>query len=138
MPDMHIQKPSRAKRGNFSDVDYDEAMRRARAMIPFLKEHAAAQEAATHMTEAVKNAFHENGLFRYMQPKYWGGMELPYVAMVDLNDVLAQGDASAAWTFTNLGGHHRLLTLWPMQCQEEVWGEDPDMGIASEIGRAHV
>ena len=47
MPDMHIQKPSRVKRGNFSDVDYDEAMRRARTMIPFLKEHAAAQEAAT-------------------------------------------------------------------------------------------
>ena len=135
MPDTVAQqpKPAKVKRGNFADVDYEEAMRRARAMIPFLKEQAAAQEQATHMTAAVKNAFHENGLFRYMQPKYWGGMELPYVSMVDLNDVLGQGDASAAWTFTNLGGHHRLLSLWPMQCQEEIWGEDPDMGIASGI-----
>lgn len=133
MPDNQNVKLPNVKRGHFSDVDYDEAMRRAHAMIPFLKENAAAQEQTTHMTEAVKNAFHESGLFRYMQPKYWGGMELPYVAMVDLNYVLGQGDASAAWTFTNLGGHHRLLALWPMQCQEEIWGEDPDMGIASGI-----
>ncbi len=126
-------KSNKRKRPSFADVGYDEAVRRAREMIPFLKQHAAAQEAATHLTEDVVEAFHENGLFRYMQPKYWGGMELPYVAMVDINDLLGQGDASSAWTFTNLGGHHRLLTLWPMQCQEEVWGDDPDVGIASGI-----
>jgi 3-hydroxy-9,10-secoandrosta-1,3,5(10)-triene-9,17-dione monooxygenase len=133
MPDQVVPKPSRIKRPSFADVDYDEALRRAREMIPFLKQHAAAQEAATHLTDEVVQAFHENGLFRYMQPKVWGGMELPYVAMVDINDLLGQGDASSAWTFTNLGGHHRLLTLWPMQCQEEVWGDDPDVGIASGI-----
>ena len=136
MPDAAALTPAATKshsRPSFADVDYHEALRRAREMIPFLKEHAAAQEAATHMTDAVKQAFHDNGLFRYMQPKYWGGMELPYVAMVDLNDILGQGDASAAWTFTNLGGHHRLLALWPMQCQEEIWGDDPDVGIASGI-----
>ena len=136
MPDTVIQsitKSVKPKRPSFADVDLPEALRRAQAMIPFLKANAAEQEKTTHMTETVKNAFHENGLFRYMQPKYWGGMELPYVSMVDLNDTLGQGDASAAWTFTNLGGHHRLLSLWPMQCQEEVWGDDPDIGIASGI-----
>ena len=102
-------------------------------MIPFLKERAAAQETATHMTDDVLDAFHENGLLRYMQPKAWGGMELPYVSMVDLTDLLGQGDASSTWTFTNLSAHHRLLSMWPMQCQEEVWGDNPDAGIASGI-----
>ncbi len=125
--------PAKSVRRSFADVDYAEAMRRAKAMIPFLKQNAEAQEKTTHMTDVVKQAFHDSGLFRYMQPKYWGGMELPYVSMVDLNDTLGQGDASSAWTFTNLGGHHRLLTLWPMSCQEEVWGDDPDVGIASGI-----
>ncbi len=136
MPDSvaAISKKTKShQRKSVADVDYHEAMRRAKAMIPFLKANAEAQEKTTHMTDAVKNAFHENGLFRYMQPKYWGGMELPYVSMVDLNVTLGQGDASAAWTFTNLGGHHRLLSLWPMECQEEVWGDDPDVGIASGI-----
>jgi 3-hydroxy-9,10-secoandrosta-1,3,5(10)-triene-9,17-dione monooxygenase len=135
MPDTVTDTPKKTKpaRQSFADVDLPEALRRAKAMIPFLKANAAEQEKTTHMTDVVKQAFHENGLFRYMQPKYWGGMELPYVSMVDLNDTLGQGDASSAWTFTNLGGHHRLLTLWPMECQEEVWGDDPDIGIASGI-----
>jgi 3-hydroxy-9,10-secoandrosta-1,3,5(10)-triene-9,17-dione monooxygenase len=133
MPDNITPRPAARKRPSFADVDYEEALRRARAMVPFLKQRAAAQEAATHLTDDVMEAFHENGLFRYMQPRLWGGMELPYVAMVDINDILGQGDASTAWTFTNLGGHHRLLALWPMQCQEEVWGDDPDVGIASGI-----
>jgi len=120
-------------RRSFADVDYPEALRRAKAMIPFLKERAAAQEAATRMTDDVLEAFHDNGLLRYMQPKHWGGMELPYVAMVDLTDLLGQGDASSAWTFTNLSAHHRLLSMWEMKAQEEVWGDDPDAGIASGI-----
>jgi 3-hydroxy-9,10-secoandrosta-1,3,5(10)-triene-9,17-dione monooxygenase len=134
MPDTAARNPNRSgARRSFAHVDYAEAMRRAQAMIPFLKERAAAQETATHMTQDVLEAFHENGLLRYMQPKAWGGMELPYVAMVDITDTLGQGDASSAWTFTNLSAHHRLLSLWTPQAQEEVWGDDPDVGIASGI-----
>lgn len=125
-------KPSHPRR-SFSDVDLPEALRRARAMIPFLRERAAAQEQATHMTDDVLQAFHENGLLRYMQPKAWGGMELPYVSMVDLTDALGQGDASSAWTFTNLSGHHRLLSMWEPRAQEELWGDNPDVAIASGI-----
>jgi 3-hydroxy-9,10-secoandrosta-1,3,5(10)-triene-9,17-dione monooxygenase len=130
-PNTPVKK--RQARRSFADVDYAEAMHRARAMIPFLKERAAAQEAATRMTDDVLEAFHENGLMRYMQPKAWGGMELPFVAMVDITDMLGQGDASSAWTFTNLSAHHRLLSMWEPRAQEEVWADDPDVGIASGI-----
>ncbi len=136
MPDSTTLTPKStvaSTRRSFADVDYPEALRRAREMIPFLKERAAAQEQTTHMTHDVLQAFHENGLLRYMQPKRWGGMELPYVSMVELTYLLGQGDASSAWTFTNLAGHHRLLSLWGEQAQEEIWGENPDMGIASGI-----
>ena len=136
MPDSVAPKAHRSKpnsRRSFADVDFDEALRRAREMVPFLQERAAAQEEATRMTDDVLDAFHENGLLRYMQPKAWGGMELPFVAMVDVTDALGQGDASSAWTFTNLSAHHRLLSMWEPQAQEEVWGDDPDAGIASGI-----
>jgi len=29
--------------------------------------------------------------------------------------------------------HHWMLALWPRQCQDEVWGEDPDVLIASAL-----
>jgi len=118
---------------SFSDVDSTEALRRAQALIPLLNEHALAGETATRMAPQVLDALHQTGLLRYLQPKRWGGMELEFVSMVDIPDMLARGDASAAWTVVNLAGHHRLLTLWSMEAQEEIWGENPDAGIASGI-----
>ena len=128
---MHVA-PSR----NFSDIDYAEALRRAHALVPLLDKHAAEGESSTKVAPPVMEALHETGLLRYLQPKRWGGMELPFVAMMDIPDVLARGDASAAWTVVNLAGHHRLLALWPVAAQEEIWGDDPDAGIASGIAFA--
>ena len=120
-------------RRSFADVDYQEALRRAHALIPLLREHAAAGEAATRVPEPVMNALHESGLLRYHQPRRWGGMELDFCAMVDIPDILARGDASTAWTVVNLAGHHRLLSLYSAEAQEEIWGDDPDACIASGI-----
>jgi 3-hydroxy-9,10-secoandrosta-1,3,5(10)-triene-9,17-dione monooxygenase len=117
----------------FADVDHAEAMRRAHALVPLLQAHAEAGEAATRVAAPVMQALHESGLLRYHQPKRWGGMELDFCALVDIPDVLARGDASTSWTVVNLAGHHRLLSLYSEQAQEEIWGENPDAGIASGI-----
>ena len=128
-PAMEGTRPARS----FADVTYEEALRRARALIPFLREQAPKCEALRRLTPEVMDALHENGLFRYLQPKVWGGMELPFIAYYDVPEILAQGDISAAWTVANLASHHRSLAQWPMKAQEEIWGENPDAGIASGI-----
>jgi len=126
---------------DFSDVGYDEALRRARDLIPFLREHAAAAEKATRLTPEILDALHRTGLVRFLQPKKWGGMELDFVAYFDIPEMLGRGDASTAWTVANLAAHHRALALWSPRAQEEIWGENPDALIASGIayiqGRAH-
>src|SRR5262249_11688132 len=38
-----------------------------------------------------------------------------------------------AWNWANWAVHHWMLALWPRQCQDEVWGADPDVLIASAI-----
>jgi 3-hydroxy-9,10-secoandrosta-1,3,5(10)-triene-9,17-dione monooxygenase len=118
---------------DFSDVSYDEALRRARALIPFFREQAPKCEQLRSLTPEVLEAVHRNGLFRYMQPKFWGGMELPFVAYFDIPEMLGRGDASIAWVVANLAAHHRSLAQWPMKAQEEIWGTNPDIGIASGI-----
>ena len=123
----------KAERLGFSDVSYDEALERARALIPFLREQAPKNEAARELTPAVLAELHRTGLFRYLQPKVWGGMELPFIAYFDIPEMLARGDISVGWTVANLGSHHRNLVWWPREAQEEVWGENPDAGIASGI-----
>ena len=123
--------PARAR--DFSDVGYDEALDRARALVPFLREQAPKCEALRRLTPEVLEAIHRSGLFRYLQPKVWGGMELPFVAHYDIPEILARGDASTAWVIVNLAGHHRSMTWWPRAAQQEVWGDNPDAGIASGI-----
>ena len=118
---------------DFSDVGYDEALRRARDLIPFLRDHAAAAEKATRLTPEILDALHRTGLVRFLQPKKWGGMELDFVAYFDIPEMLGRGDASTAWTVANLAAHHRALALWSPRAQEEIWGENPDALIASGI-----
>jgi 3-hydroxy-9,10-secoandrosta-1,3,5(10)-triene-9,17-dione monooxygenase len=123
----------KAETVGFSDIRYDEALRRAEALIPFLREQAPKCEALRRLTPEVMGALNRAGLFRYLQPKMWGGMELPFVAYFDIPEMLSRGDISVGWVVANLGSHHRNLVWWPPQAQEEVWGENPDAGIASGI-----
>ena len=117
----------------FADVGYEEAMRRARELMPFLREQAPKCEEARRLTPAVMAALHRTGLLRYLQPKVWGGMELPFVAYFDIPEMLSRGDISVGWTVTNLASHHRNLAWWEPRAQEEVLGSNPDACIASGI-----
>ncbi len=126
---MDTMKPA----ANFSDVGYDEALRRARELIPFLREQAPKCEAARTLTPVVMDALTRTGLLRYLQPKVRGGMELPFVAYFDIPELLSRGDISVGWTVDNLASHHRNITWFDPKAQEEVWGPNPDAGIASGI-----
>lgn len=121
------------ERHSFSDVTYDEALRRARELVPVLREQAPKNEQLRSLTPEVMSALHESGLLRFVQPKLWGGMELPFVAYFDIPEMLARGDISVGWVTANLGSHHRNLVWWDPKAQEEVWAADPDAGIASGI-----
>ena len=121
---------------DFSTVSYEEAIQRARDLIPFLREHGPKGETVRHMPPEIEEALHHAGLFRYMQPKRWGGMELDFVSYFDIPEMIGRGDASAAWTLANLASHHRGLALWDPRAQEELWGANPDVLIASGIAFA--
>jgi 3-hydroxy-9,10-secoandrosta-1,3,5(10)-triene-9,17-dione monooxygenase len=117
----------------FADVTYDEAIRRARALVPVLRARAAGAEAGRQMEKETLDDLHRAGLLRFHQPRRWGGMELPLVALFDVPAEIARGCASTGWNVANLGVHHWLLALYDERAQAEVWGADPDALIASGI-----
>src|SRR5881409_4398113 len=124
--------PARASAG-FADVAYDEAMRRARALVPALRERAARAEDGRQMPAETLEDLHRTGLFRFHQPRRWGGMELAFVALFDVPAEIARGCASTGWNVANLGVHHWMLALYDERAQEEVWSKNPDALIASGI-----
>jgi 3-hydroxy-9,10-secoandrosta-1,3,5(10)-triene-9,17-dione monooxygenase len=121
---------------DFSKVSYDEAMRRARDCVPVLRERAQKCEDARVLLPENEKLLHECGLFRYHQPKRFGGMELPFVAVVDIVAELARGCPSTAWNVGNLGCHHWILAYYEPETQHEIWDKNPDVLIASSIALA--
>jgi len=117
----------------FAGVGYEEAMRRARDLIPFLRKQAPKCEETRKLTPAVMDALNRSGLLRHLQPKVWGGMELPFIAYFDIPEMLSRGDISVGWVVANLGSHHRMVAWWDPKAQHEVWSDNPDTGIASGI-----
>jgi 3-hydroxy-9,10-secoandrosta-1,3,5(10)-triene-9,17-dione monooxygenase len=121
---------------SFSEVSYDEAMRRARDIVPVLRERAQKCEDARVLLPENEKLLHDTGLFRFHQPKRFGGMELPFVAVVEIVSELARGCPSTAWNVGNLGCHHWILGYYEPETQHELWDANPDVLIASSIALA--
>jgi len=117
-------------------VDAEAALGRAREIVPLLSQRAQKTEEARVLLPENEKLLHETGLFRYHQPKRFGGMELPFVAVVDVVSELARGCPSTAWNVGNLGCHHWILGYYEPETQHELWDANPDVLIASSIALA--
>src|SRR2546423_11786852 len=122
-----------ATRRDFSHVGYDEAMRRAREIVPALRERAQAAEDARGLTRDTEQLLHETGLFRFHQPKAFGGMELDFVAVVDIPAEIARGCPSTAWDVGELALHHWVPRYYAPATPREGWGAHPRALIASSL-----
>src|SRR5205807_3321972 len=135
-PSLSVGTLLQTVRRDFSAVGYDEALRRARDIVPALRERAQASEDARMLLRENEQLLHETGLFRFHQPKIFGGMELDFVAIFDVPAEIARGCPSTAWNVGNLATHHWMLGYWEAETQHEVWDANPDALIASSIALA--
>ena len=110
------------ERRDFSAVGYAEAMRRAREIVPILRKRAAPAEDARMLLRENEQLLHESGLFRFHQPKSFGGMELDFVAVVDIPAELARGCPSTAWNVGNVACHHWILGYYVPMLVSEING----------------
>jgi 3-hydroxy-9,10-secoandrosta-1,3,5(10)-triene-9,17-dione monooxygenase len=117
----------------FSGVGYGQALARASALVPALRERAARAEQARTLLPETLTELQQSGVLRAMQPARWGGMEFDYVAYVDFPLELARGCASTGWSAANLIIHHWMLAMYDERAQEEIWGANPDALIASGV-----
>jgi 3-hydroxy-9,10-secoandrosta-1,3,5(10)-triene-9,17-dione monooxygenase len=118
---------------NFAGVSYDAAIETARGLIRALRQQSDEAERIRGIPPATLAMLHASGLVRMLQPRRWGGMELPFIAHFNIPEQLARGDPSVAWTLGNLAIHHWMLALYDPRAQEEVWGEDRQALIAGGI-----
>ena len=70
---------------------------RARALQPLIARDADEIERTRRLTPAVTAALIENGLYRSLLPKSFGGSEAPLETFMQMQEEIAKADASTAW-----------------------------------------
>ncbi|MGH8830810.1 MAG: acyl-CoA dehydrogenase family protein [Polaromonas sp.] len=119
--------------------DAIELIARARAMVPTLAERAFAADRDGRVSEETVADIERAGLFRVLQPKRWGGYELDPRVFYTIQMTLAEGCMSTAWVYGVMGVHNWELPLYAEQAQQDVWGKDSSVRIASTympVGKA--
>src|SRR5215203_1111055 len=100
---------------------YQEAIERARALKPKLRERVQETEQLRRLHPANVTDLLESGLYGLMTPRRFGGSELGSEAMIDVTIELASACAATGWVHMLWTAHMWLLALFPPQAQEEVW-----------------
>src|SRR5882757_8595413 len=88
---------SRIARERMNRPDGFDLVERARSLQPLITRDADEIERTRRLTPAVTAALIENGLYRALLPKRFGGSEATLEAFMQMQEEIAKADASTAW-----------------------------------------
>lgn len=98
-----------------------ELVKRARALIPLLAEHAAEAERQRKPIDSIIKALEEAEIYKLMVPKCYGGLELDMDTFFEVGVALGEGDASTAWVSNFYIEHNWIFSQFPEPFQKELF-----------------
>jgi alkylation response protein AidB-like acyl-CoA dehydrogenase len=136
------QQPEMSIANRFQPVGTDwDLVARAEAMIPALRERAAAAEADRQPSEQTRLDIKRSGIAQLFQPARYGGAEARFRTGVDVLAAIGRGCGSTAWIVVQNITHNMMIASWPEAAQDAVWGNTPDVLVSGilipGIGKAH-
>lgn len=111
----------------------------AEALKPLLRERAPQTERERRVSVEVTDRLRAAGLYRAVQPRRFGGLELSMEELRQLSYTLGQGCTSTGWCFGLSAAAAWMLGMFPSEAQHDVWDSASDAVLASCIaptGRA--
>jgi alkylation response protein AidB-like acyl-CoA dehydrogenase len=107
-------------------VAIEELTQRARALVPALRARARSVEETRRVPAETIQMLRDAELFRLMQPARFGGFEYGFTELIDIVFEIGRGCGSTAWCYGLGAVHQWLVATFPLQAQEDVWGDDPN------------
>src|SRR5688572_14992698 len=104
----------------------EEALRRAEALVPVLRQRAPPCEELRRCPDETIADYISSDLLRILMPARFGGYELGYDVYCEIAKTLAHGCGSQAWIFMVFADNAMKLAYFPQRAQEEVWTENPN------------
>ncbi|GAA3290290.1 acyl-CoA dehydrogenase family protein [Streptomyces cinereospinus] len=105
--------------------DVAELVARATKLQPLLRKNSAQGEQDRRVVEESIQALQEEGLFKILQPRRYGGHEASMRALVDVSAAVGEADGGTAWVVSLLNSGAWLASCFPKQAQDDVWGTNP-------------
>ena len=97
----------------------------AARLRPVLRAAQAEHEALGGYSEAIHKQLLDAGFYRMLQPKRYGGLELPLEDFLRVSVEISRGDPGVGWSFVLGAGHAwHIASFWPEQAQEELFASD--------------
>ena len=106
---------------------------RASALLPVLKERAAHTEQLRRIPEESVEDLLASQLLRIGVPSRFGGLDVPYGLAIEVAAELGRACPSTSWCYGLWAAHAWLVGYWPLQAQEEVYGDNPDVLCSSSL-----
>lgn len=113
-------------------MNFQEVMSNIADVSDQLRANAVEAERIGRLPDESEKLIKSTGVTRMLQPKEWGGMEANPVEFLEAVGEVAKSRCSAsAWVAGVVGLHPFEVGVMDRRAQEDVWGEDPSVWIAS-------
>jgi len=109
-----------------SRISRDDLVTRAHDLMPLIRASANKAERQRMVAPQVIAAIKQADIFRILQPERFGGFEYDFSMVIRITLEIGQGCASTSWVCGLAIMHQWLVANFPLQAQEDVWGDESD------------
>ena len=111
----------------------EELLRRASELVPVLRGRAAQTEELRRIPDESVRDLLASELHLIGVPRRFGGLDVDYGLMLEVAALLGSGCASTSWCYSLWAAHSWLVGYWPLEAQQDVFGESPDVLLSSSL-----
>ncbi len=126
MPDVAVAEPPVA-----DTVQADAFVAGITALLPEIRARAGETERAGRVSHDIVKALTDIGVFRAVQPRQWGGLELDLATFYEGMVLIASACGSTGWVASVVGVHPWQIALFAEKAQRDLWRDNPDARASS-------
>jgi 3-hydroxy-9,10-secoandrosta-1,3,5(10)-triene-9,17-dione monooxygenase len=102
-------------------------------LLPELRGRADEVEQRGMVPDDIIRSLTAIGVFRALQPKQWGGLELDFAPYYEGMIRLASACSSTGWVASVVGIHPWHAALFAPAAQRELWADNPDARMSTSL-----
>ena len=118
--------------------DTPDYVARARSLGPLLAEAADEIERSRELPASTVAALIENGMFRLLQPRSLGGVELDPMTYIRVVEEIAHHDASTGWCVEQANGCSMVAAFLDPNVAKEIFGPSDGIVAWGPVGPAEL